>query len=899
MIAKCKLCGLFWDVLVLKETIGRAIFFYLPFTFLYYMNQLRWKDCYLWDYSTNNNMNSFLKKALPYFLLLLVFPCQVMADDTVRLGWYHSENLQNGEPDSPRKSGYAYELYQAISNYTGWKYDYVHDGKEELYARFNSGEIDIIAFIGSDPSRYLHGNSLRIVGSNQRDNIYICVREGADSLFTTFQDAFMRLRQDDTSFLRDIFRKYYSTVQHNELTESDRNWVAEHGELRIGFSKSYLPFCSINKDGDITGVLAEILIEWEKSLGIEHNLKITPVPFEHKNYPEMIAALEEGFVDAVFPMIDNVWYSEENHLMTSRPVVSSSIVAVYKPPFSEDKLKSIGMASSAMQYICASEYFPNSTKVVFANRDECLNSVLKGEIGSTLFNAPRAQEIQNTSKYSQLDFMPLGLIADYGFAVKKGNTELLGLLNHGITWLNPIEITEKLYEYSSSDNKQLSLKDFIYGNLRWITLLILILISVILGLLVLYLSRSRQRLRENELMNSELEKASQRQHAQIETISQLNMELTNNLHVFKSLSYIYNSLYYVSLTTGVSFKLNQSESNPIAVKYAETGDAREKFRQLCDRQVQPEYFDSVMEFTDLDTLPDRLADVNAISFTFRGVHDKWYRGRFVVATRDDEGHCTNVLWTITDVTKQWEADLGKQRIIDETRAANQAKTRFLHNMSHEIRTPLNAMFGFAQLLGLPEGTWSEEEREQYNQIIADSHSMLEMLINDIIDIADSEHGNFRVCISDVKLNDVCRNSLKSVEYRLPAGVEMRFTSELSDDFIIRSDGQRIQQVIVNYLTNACKHTVKGEIHLHCSNTERPGMYALSVTDTGCGIPDDKADIIFDRFSKLDDFVQGSGLGLSICKMISERLGGEVYLDKSYKGGARFVFVLPDVGLHNA
>ncbi|MBQ0021042.1 MAG: HAMP domain-containing histidine kinase, partial [Bacteroidales bacterium] len=107
----------------------------------------------------------------------------------------------------------------------------------------------------------------------------------------------------------------------------------------------------------------------------------------------------------------------------------------------------------------------------------------------------------------------------------------------------------------------------------------------------------------------------------------------------------------------------------------------------------------------------------------------------------------------------------------------------------------------------------------------------------------------------------------------------------------KSDGRRIQQVLINYLTNACKNTREGEIHLHCSVTENPGKVTLSVADTGPGVPKEKADMIFNRFTKLNEFVQGSGLGLNICQTIANKLQGEVYLDTLYTNGARFVFVI--------
>lgn len=241
-----------------------------------------------------------------------------------------------------------------------------------------------------------------------------------------------------------------------------------------------------------------------------------------------------------------------------------------------------------------------------------------------------------------------------------------------------------------------------------------------------------------------------------------------------------------------------------------------------------------------------------------------------------------------DVTEQMK----KEKDLRESIAANKAKTRFLQNMSHEIRTPLNAMFGFSQLLGMPDGSWTDEEKEGYNAYIYNSYNMMDMLISDILDIADSDHGNYQININDVHVNSVCEFAMMAVEFRRNGAVEMKFTTEVDNNFVIQSDARRIQQVLVNYLTNACKNTMQGSIHLHCSTTEKPGMITFSVTDTGKGVPPEKADQIFGRFTKLDQHVQGSGLGLNICQTIATKMKGEVYLDTTYTRGARFVFAIP-------
>ena len=230
---------------------------------------------------------------------------------------------------------------------------------------------------------------------------------------------------------------------------------------------------------------------------------------------------------------------------------------------------------------------------------------------------------------------------------------------------------------------------------------------------------------------------------------------------------------------------------------------------------------------------------------------------------------------------------------ERVRLADAAKTRFVQNMSHEVRTPLNAIVGFSQLLALPDGTFPPEEKDEFSGHIINNTKMLTMLLDDILNASAMDSGNYRISYEEGEMHFIAQAAISSAEHRLQPGVRMYYAPESEEPFRFRTDPRRVQQILINLLTNSCKHTEKGEIRLASSLTACPGYVTYTVTDTGSGIPPEEAERIFERFTKLNDFVQGTGLGLSICRDIAGRMGARVYLDTSYReGGARFVFEVP-------
>ena len=234
---------------------------------------------------------------------------------------------------------------------------------------------------------------------------------------------------------------------------------------------------------------------------------------------------------------------------------------------------------------------------------------------------------------------------------------------------------------------------------------------------------------------------------------------------------------------------------------------------------------------------------------------------------------------------------GEELLVAKEKAeeSNRLKTAFLANMSHEIRTPLNAIVGFSSVLVSDDS--SPAEKAQYCDIIQKNSDLLLHLINDILDISRMESGKIKFVWEECDVVELCQTALSTAEYGRKTSALFLFETPVAS-LVIKTDAQRLKQVLINLLSNAAKFTPSGSIKLAIAIDKQHQQLELSVSDTGCGIPSDKSDRVFERFEKLNEYSQGTGLGLAISRLIVENLGGKIWVDKDYTDGARFVFTHP-------
>lgn len=251
-----------------------------------------------------------------------------------------------------------------------------------------------------------------------------------------------------------------------------------------------------------------------------------------------------------------------------------------------------------------------------------------------------------------------------------------------------------------------------------------------------------------------------------------------------------------------------------------------------------------------------------------------------------------IIYLALHILKQNKKIAESKRLLEQSRQkaenAMHAKSLFLSNMSHEIRTPLSALSGFSNLLIDQE--LDTETRRQCGDVIQQNSDLLLKLINDVIDLANLEVGKMKFNFGYHDAIAICNNVIDTVNKVKQTKAELRLETSLAS-LQLYTDNSRLQQLLINLLINATKFTPAGNITLKVEL--QPDESALfSVSDTGCGIPPEKQATIFNRFEKLNETAQGSGLGLSICQLIIERIGGKIWIDTAYTDGCRFCFTHP-------
>lgn len=244
-----------------------------------------------------------------------------------------------------------------------------------------------------------------------------------------------------------------------------------------------------------------------------------------------------------------------------------------------------------------------------------------------------------------------------------------------------------------------------------------------------------------------------------------------------------------------------------------------------------------------------------------------------------------------DNLQQAQRDLIRAR--DHARKADRHKTEFINNMSHEVRVPLDTLTECTHLIVDNVDESKRKYLERYGKIADVCADMISTLINDVLLLAEYDNSGIEINKKPESVNTICELAVMSMRKHCKEGVTMTFVQPEGDDVTMATDARRVEQVLVNLLSNGAKFTDKGSVELTYFLAPEEGTITFAVSDTGCGIPKGKEEVIFERFEKLSSMSPGTGLGLNICRIVADAMGGTVKVDTTYGDiGARFLFTLP-------
>ena len=783
------------------------------------------------------------------FLVISLLPTPAFAADSepVRIGYYENEIFQEGASEGAVKRGYAYEYYRKLSEYTGWKYEYVYGSFGELYQLLVDGKIDLLAGlawredraelmgypdaimgseayylvkhdsdmeISADPStltgkkigvldsamvtvlnRYLedHHVTAEVItypehpelfaafdaqeldvlvaesdGAYGRDHAqvlcsfggadyYLCVSRKRPDLLAELNSAQALLASEEPNYLNSLRAKYYSlSVSAQAFSAAEREWMASHDTLHVGYLLNYLPYSDIDEQGNVTGMVSDIIPDILDALGIS-DIAVTYTGYS--SYDDMIADMRNETIDVAFPVGGGLYYSEENGLYQSNPVVSASTELVFKGAFSEETISHFAVnENNRMQYYYIRTHYPDAEITFFPSIDDCLSAVLTGKAGCTTLNGLRANDMLKNSRYKGLSLRQTNQNDDRCFGVEIGNEELLKLLNRGINVIGSDYAQNLSYRYTGGLYSY-SFADMLRDHMLLVGSIILAVAFLVIFLVVRDSRRAKKDAREKEAARAALEAS--------------NREL------------------------------------------AESKDA------LADALAAAEH-------------------------------------------------------------------------------ANRAKTTFLNNMSHDIRTPMNAIVGFTALAA--SHIDNREQVKDYLGKISVSSQHLLSLINDVLDMSRIESGKVTIEEADTHLPDIIHDLRTIIQSSISAKQLELFidTQDIVHEDIV-TDKLRLNQVLLNILSNAIKFTPPGgtisfRVIEKPSSTADLANFEFRIKDNGIGMSEEFQKTIFDAFTRertsTVSGIQGTGLGMAITKNIVDMMGGTISVHSVQGKGSEFVVLLP-------
>ncbi|MDK2939837.1 MAG: hypothetical protein PWQ51_2002 [Methanolobus sp.] len=654
---------------------------------------------------------------------------------------------------------------------------------------------------------------------------------------------------------------------------------AGHGaaseQILVRGDDNYPPYEFLDEEGNPTGFNVELFQAVAKTMGINATIELGP-------WNEVRSDIEDGSAD----VLTGMYYSPERaeYVLFSTPhiIVSHAI-------FVRDgsNIKDIGDLDDAniivqegdIMHDYALSITDSSRIITVRDQEDALILLSSGQHDAALLG--KLQAVYNMNKLGIGNLQSVGPVIeprDYCFAVSQENEELLQQLNEGLA------IVKQSGEYNRIYNKWFG-KTYQETGLNSIARSLLIAVFFVSGLaVILFLwlrSVKDQVARKTHELNEELEQRKKTEEELAESKKKYE-DLVEKSHSI-ILKWSRNGEILFLNKFGISlFGYEKQEiigKNVVGTILPEYDDNGRSFSYFVDEL-----------FENSDIFENNISE--NICKDGRRLWISWSNNLM----HDQEGRVTGMYSVGTDITERKRFEEELLRTKEDAEAANIAKSEFLANMSHEIRTPMNSIIGFNDILLETE---LNEQQRHFVEVVQKSGKHLLDLIEDILDLSKIEAGKFELEMFDFNLSDMMESFVNTMSLRAHSkGLKLILNIDDNVPSRLRGDSGRLLQILTNLTGNAIKFTSEGEVKIHVSvgfQTDKSTILLFTVSDTGIGIPENKIETIFEKFSQVDASntrrFGGTGLGLSISKQLVEMMGGEIGATSQEGKGSDFWFTV--------
>ncbi|MCM1329844.1 MAG: response regulator [Ruminococcus sp.] len=424
---------------------------------------------------------------------------------TVRVGYYDGgePEFQDGFSDDARKSGYAYDYYQMLARFAGWKFEYVYGSKEEIRQMLIDGDVDIMA--GADKSD-ISAEELAFsdLDMGLDGGGYFAVNKSDTELLAQLNYAMEQINAVSPTFTIELYQKYFAHSVLLNLTEEEKEWLLKKNTLTFGYTRHHLPFSGQDEEGNPVGLAGELIRRLEEFADIE----VVPVCFDY--VWDMENALKDHTIDIGFPMYSDNWIAESKGLIQTEPVVTDRMMIVYHGEYTSDITSNLAMPKMSLglrDYLPTN--YPDAKVTEYDNFHDTFEAVYTGEAGAFIaYSSIIQRQLSGYGKANELKVSYLDKTEELCMLVEQDNAVLSVILDKMISRISSEEITSTLMQYASIDNNDPPTLAEIF---RHYSILIIAVLTVFVALIALsfalYIKKSHVYARQQEEMQASLKKA--------------------------------------------------------------------------------------------------------------------------------------------------------------------------------------------------------------------------------------------------------------------------------------------------------------------------------------------------------------------------------------------------------